>query len=643
MSAPQILPKEIRLTAPPTMPQARTYLFKQQSTQVQYSDNDTVQINLPRLQRSYLTNDSYLKFSLNVSFTPGQAGIGNVLPEWFCCLDTPGAYGILNKIEVYDYLGSTILESTAGHSQLMSLLMDLDLSDQERRNHYNVIAGTAGGLTRFHYTNAAMPGTLTLSGSQANTDYLGSGLDTDGYKWIGIPQGGRQVVLKIPKVQNPNFVAIKGDLIYVQMQTNSPNANYFNTFGYVPIVNDPTIETVNTRDYWNVMYDAPLNVNTTGAVIGAGVAYATGTNGTFIYYTKASINNDQSSQQLVLAGPVSGELLYLPPSTSKLTVTREYAIPLLSFLGLLSDKYAPLHNGYTIMLTLNPGASFMGFSSAAGDLTLIPPDVSWNINNVYFEAQVLELGPVAESLLLSSTNGLPLVVPTKAFRSYVSSVVANSTTFRLDLNINVASLTDVLWFMRPSSDLNNYRYRQFQRIRNYAQNWYFQYGSSILPQTQGITCSDTSTNANSVGTSYTEAYCELLKARHALSSSTFETTISRSNYGIDTPGMFPDHPYLNSLAGSPYNPATAAPSAEARVLNYFSLFEYGRFAAGLDLELVPGKSQNLISGLNTNGMNTSIYVTFAANAGVVNAQFDAFAEYDAFINIAPGLASTVSF
>lgn len=643
MSAPQILPKEIRLSAPPTMPQARSYLFKQQSTQVQYSDNDTCQINLPRLQRSYLTNDSYLKFNLNVSFTPGLAGSTGNLPAFYCCLDTPGAYGIFNKIEVYDYLGSTILESTAGHSQLMSLLMDLDLNDNERRNHYNLIAGTAGGLTRFHYTSASIPIQLTMSGSNVNTDFLSGGTATSGYTWAGIAAGGTSVVLKIPKTQNSTFVGMKGDLINVVMQTNSPNANYFNTGGYVPLVQDPIIQTTNASDYYQVVYDAPQGQNTTGAVIGAGVPYATGTNGTVINFAKGVVSNDQSSQQLVLASPVSGEMLFAPPSTSKQTVTREYAIPLLSFLGLLSDKYAPLHNGYTIMLTLNPGSAFLGFSGPAGDESSIPSDISWNISNVYFESQVLELGPVAESLLLASTNGLPLVVPCKAFRNYVGNILSNQTTYRLDLNINVASLTDILWFMRQSSDLNNYRLRNFQRIRNFAQNWYFQYGSSILPQTQGITCSDSNVNVNSKGTNYTEAYCELMKSRHSLATGSFETTINRANYGIDVPGRFPDHPYLDTLIGTAYNPITAPASTEASVLNYFSLFEYGRFAAGLDLELVPGKSQNLISGLNTNGMNTSIYVTFAANAGVVNAQFDAFAEYDAFINIAPGLASTVSF
>ena len=67
--------------------------------------------------------------------------------------------------------------------------------------------------------------------------------------------------------------------------------------------------------------------------------------------------------------------------------------------------------------------------------------------------------------------------------------------------------------------------------------------------------------------------------------------------------------------------------------------ELGRFAAGLNLELVPGKE--IICGLNTNGMNTSINMTFAANT--IASRVDAWCEFDSFINITPGLATTVSF
>ena len=74
--------------------------------------------------------------------------------------------------------------------------------------------------------------------------------------------------------------------------------------------------------------------------------------------------------------------------------------------------------------------------------------------------------------------------------------------------------------------------------------------------------------------------------------------------------------------------------------------EASKFAAGICLELVSGK--DIICGLNTNGMNTSINMIFRDgddNLGIAvqQARIDAWCEYDSFINISPGLATTVSF
>ena len=46
IEVPTVLPKELRLDAPPTMPQARSYLFRQQSTLQSYGPGSTIQINI---------------------------------------------------------------------------------------------------------------------------------------------------------------------------------------------------------------------------------------------------------------------------------------------------------------------------------------------------------------------------------------------------------------------------------------------------------------------------------------------------------------------------------------------------------------------------------------------------------------------
>lgn len=538
MATAQVLPKELRLSAPPTMPQARSYLFKQGSVGSVYEpgQSNVVTINLPRLQRSYLTKDSYLKFRIALGWTNNATFAAATTPV-APVFDTMGAFGLFDRIEVYDYLGSTLLESTSGFGQLMGLLIDTQSSSDELAFHYNANSGMKGGRIA-QDSDVYQPGTATGSA-------------------------------------------------------------------------DATVAVMN--------------------LIGANTGHA---------FTVPDT-----------ATPTNGNKV-----NASTTYYYEFCIPLFSFLGLLSPKFAPLHNGYTINFTLNTAARAFGFSGTGG-ATLNGSLTTYKMDNIYMCCQVLELGPVAESMLLSSTQGQPLVVPSKAYRNYVGNVNKGSSSYRLDLNLNVASLTNILWIMRPldcsaaalgvAGDTvtwkDNVMYKSLSyRIRNYLQNWNFQYGSTILPQTSGIQCmgmNGSMVDSNRGG--YNEGYCELMKARHALNASNFQTNINKKNFWIDTPLSGAANEFLA------INNAAAVKLAQQKVmaLTPSNLYSTGKFACGLDLELVSGRSNEMVCGMNTNGMNTSINATFHSDfiANVENALIDAWCEYDSFINISPGIATTVSF
>lgn len=495
MSQAQVLPKELRLIPPPTMPQARSYLFKQQSTLSTYAAGETIQINIPRLQRSYLTKDSYLKFKLTVNYADISGTAGSTI-----ALDTAGAYGLIDKIEVYDYLGSTLLESTSGHGQLMATLLDISTSNIDRQNHL-----------------AANSGTL---------------------------EGG--VITKISDTG--------------KFQTQIPSQ--------------------------------------------CGKILATKT-------TSAALN-------------------------AETTCTFEFGIPLFSFIGLLSTKFAPLHNGYTINITLNSLNKCIKSFNIADVTTAEKVVSSISVSYVNYCCQILELGPVAESMLLSSTQGMPLIIPTKAYRNYVGNVDSESSSYKLDLNLNVASLTNLLWIMRPTTILDDQNYSSLSwRIRNYLQSWYFQYGSSVLPQTSGIIArgrhGDSDDDAKNNG--FIEAYNELMKSRHNFNSENWNTSIDPEYYKLDVGTN-----YVPVPCNTTTNAADGATEMTTKVRR-------GQFAAGIDLELVSGRSNDIVCGLNTNGMNTSINLTFDSTlySSVVAARLDCWCEYDAFINISPGIATTVSF
>ena len=541
-----VLPKELRLGVPPKMPQARSYLFRQQSTLASFSSGQTIQINIPRLQRSYLRKDSYLRFRVQGSFT--QAAKTDSL-----VLDTSGAFGFFEKLEVFDYLGSTVLESISGIPQLTALLLDLGLKEiVESRNG-----------------NASM----------------GLGLD---YSYSG---------------------------------------------------------------------NKPLAAGSTAA---PSVLQA------------SSITNSGS-----LFPPSSGDRLVKGVDINNTVITaaatykfcREFAIPLPSFLGLLSEKMIPLHNGFTIVLTvagkrtpvfvsqfqdLSLSASVAATAVLSGDRAVpstadfTDDKISWSIDDVYMNCQILELGPVAESMIMSSSQGSPLVVHTKSMRNYVSNINTAVPEFTLNMNLNVASLTNVLWIMRSSDQIDKFLYASCgNRTRNFLQRWQFQYGSTTLPQSNGIQAMGSSLPAV-MGTiadpeRYTflsaggqEAVQELLKCRPLSLTS---NRIILSNFISDS--KFNQNLALNQAG------LTAIPALNQLGLlpSYNSFFNLGRFAAGLNLQLANGKDGQIISGLNTNGMNTSIRGTFhhLYTAYMDKVRVDAWAEYDAFINISPGIATTVSF
>lgn len=522
---PEIMPKELRYGLIPTMPQSRSYLFKQRSEYVEYdvSQGQTIEINIPRLQRTYLTKDSYLKFDMVFDISKTNVGTADAGERDYLAFDRCGVWGLFDRIEVYDYMGSTLLERISGVSDLMTLLMDTHATTDEMSNYFNILAGTNYGY-------------IDVNTSTASNE-----------------------LARIQRVKNPNI----GYIIH--------------------------------------------NKNTNTAVAGNSVVV-------------------------------------------------QFSVPLFSFLGLLSSKFVPLHNGFTIKLVLNDPNYFLlsGTTDSVNTGNRYKVE-SVTVGNAEFAAQVLELGPVAEGLIMDSLGGQPVALHTKTFRLFkdVINGAYNSSpqsSFRLDLDLNVISLTNLLWLMKPLGYVtqggttqtpipsNNLGFQQIgQRVRNYLQRWNFQYGSSYLPNVNGISAITTTyptrkyaTIGSRVG-NVLETYVELLKSRHGWNTASHPTQIAYLEYFADK-----------------YNTLTQNFSDAG---NINSLEDCPKFACGLDLELVSGKSSEVICGMNTNGLNTCINGWFnpenaSANnsdKGTVDSLILAWAEYDAFVNIAPGVATTVSF
>jgi hypothetical protein len=577
----EVLPSELQMVAPPTIPQARSYMFKQGSDLTEYdmNKNNRIRINIPRLQRSYLMKNSYLRFRINMDYTSSTSAA-----LW---LDRCGAFGIFDRIEVYDYLGGTLLEQTNNLPALITLLGDLNYT-----------------ITDF------------------NTELTA----TQGYD----------------------------------------GSNVFN----------------NTTDF-----------------------------------DRYEIRTANSGFTLIPPATVGSVASFM---------TWEFAIPIPSFLGLFSDKYVPLHNGFSIDFFLNDVAS--AFVSRSNILdsssTSISITQTW-LSNVEWCCQIMELGEVAESMVMAQN---PLVMHSTQFRNFRDIVLGSGTqsTFRLDMNLNVVSLRNIRFMMRPSF-YTGLAYPVYgHRIRNFLQNWNFQYGSSYLPEIAGIQTRSSVvpvTKNSATGTltpqgsdwyksnGFTQGYMELLKTVDSSKTSTInwyeykidtvgsaQFTVATSAYGVTgnftlaanltlPPGTAiqitaQTGGSLSTTAGTYYyvmaNPAptattfsvsatlggagltgvTTATAVAFTVIqnDYFgglgntvpvspaisTATLSGKFAAGVDTRL---STKNAVSGIDTNGLLVSINGQFDRDQvpNMVQANLDVFAEFDTFIQVIPGVATTVTF
>lgn len=694
------MPKELRLGAPPTMPQARSYLFRQQSTLSAYNPDDQIQINIPRLQRSYLSKESYLQFRLNGQFEPATPIISGsdsqFVPDLF--LDDAGAWSLFERMEVFDYLGSTVLESTDALPQLMSLLIDMGAEFTDPQHEGPVVHGLGDSYTATNQNDSSSY-TAVLANSPVTFPFTSGPNAT-----IDITIGtGTKFTYTFPGSSTPyaNY-----DAFFAALQPWMASLTVGNVVGGTPlgITPRPSSRVVNGTDFVSSS-GAAFTVTPTGT----GVTALSNALGMLTSATPAFVGTATNQGTEIMSTAGVGKSFYCggqslatfgtTRTVTKRSFVKKFAIPLPSFLGFLSKKMVPLHNGFTIVLTIASKFKPMFMAAKQVPVAIVSPmsgsDASnvqrgvqleaintneprsgqsgttlninapsrlpdpatfwWNITDVALVCQILELGPVAESMILSSTQGQPLIVHSKQLRNYRGTVSATAPEFYLPLNLNVASLTDILWFMRPNGTENDLRYASVgSRIRNYLWRWEFQYGSTVLPQSQGIQCMEMSGPVVPAGITpftgndliaaqvngYTECFNELLKARP---NNPYRGRFTQDNYNNQWNIGFGS---FQSFGATPWRCISGLTGSMGTSL-YGGEGEICKFACGLNTELVTGKSGDLICGLNTNGMNTQIrgyfHPSYLSSNNRAESAIDAYAEYDAFVNISPGIATTISF
>jgi hypothetical protein len=523
------MPAELNLSAPPTLPQARSYISKQLSEYTEYDvkRGNKIRVDIPRLQRSYLMKDSYIRFRVNIDMSKTTNDVAN---EPMIAFDKCGAYGLFDRIEVYDYLGGTLIEQTNNVPALISMLVDVD----------NDILSTMGQ-------------------SSVNGGFGEAGIFID---------------------------------------ANGSEEDYSD--------NDPA---------------------------------------------------------LCLKPPVNGSRIWgrvlTDPQTNVFT-TFEVCIPVISFLGTLSDKYVPLHNGFSVYFHLNSvDNAFITRSTAQqADNDFVTFQDVW-ITNFEYVCQIMELGDQAEAIVQSTE---PLVIHSKQYRHFTDMILGGGlqSAFRFDLNLNVVSLRNLFFTMRPTYYQNSRIFPCYgHRIRNFLENWNFQYGSSYLPEIAGIASRSSSVPGSRNG--YTPSPVitkDIMGTNVTLTNEFFKShgstqcleelskTVGRpctnmsSYYCIDTafhPGSDTAGDITKSAVPWQYRNNKLNPT-----LDDLAYKPAGQFVGGLNTRL---SRKNTVSGIDTNGLQLSINGSFDRDrlAYMLDAIMDVWAEHDAFVQIIPGVATTVTF
>lgn len=558
MNAQETLPTELRMSAPPALPQARSYLFKQRSEYTEYDmgKSTKIRINIPRLQRTYLSKDSYLRFRLNLDVTSQVATANNTsVIMGGLYLDRAGAYSLFDRMEVYDYMGGTLIEQVNNLPALMVMLNDT--------------------MTPIESFNSKLQSTQGFEGSM------------------------------------------------VGVTSESPESFEFRT--------------ANSGER---LFPEQWETKTTGQA--AVTKYA----------------------------------------------TFEFAIPLPSFLGNFSKKFVPLHNGFSIDLFLNNvNQAFISYGCiqakapvAAYNPKTDPPLApskytpspgltqaeigqvvitnAW-ITNAELCAQVMELGNDAENLVLASNGSGPLVIPSTFYRYFTDLVKGSgesdqTSTVGMDLNLNVVSLKNIRFGMRPAFYQNSLAYPAYgHRIRNFLENFSFRYGSSFLPELAGVSARSStvplsrvtgSTFLTSVDASkadgFTQAYAELIKTGPP----------NHWNDPLKLGSITPSEYHVDLLVGPALSDPRSNPTTLSRAdfllapppIGKYYTNVCGKFMGGLDLRL---SSKEVVSGIDTNGLLVRLNMKFDDDnlSEMVNAVLDVYAEHDAFVQVIPGVATTVTF
>ena len=312
-----------------------------------------------------------------------------------------------------------------------------------------------------------------------------------------------------------------------------------------------------------------------------------------------------------------------------------FSLPLLSgIIGINASKMLPvgkLHAPIRVEMYLaaNDDAIYYGLP-AAGAL--------WQILNVEFCACYVEIQD--DSLDTNPAPGEQEYISTTTYRQASTYMpAATSGEFTTLLPFRAASITALYARFRPFGTAiqganGTAAYRKGASINPNLSFYYFRIGSSIYPNKPVYL-----TNGSLVGTG-AEAYGELLKSFHALSSTIGNTALTHNSYNVAataTQGFALNYvPGSKSLAATTVAVAGVVPPIDTHG---------NAFAIGLECQSFSNRNDTILSGIST--LNSQIYFTGGIANGLTaggvannyNYTIDFFSQMDMVLVMQDGILS----
>lgn len=314
---------------PTTIPQARRYTRTFQALGNRtFTEDDNIIIDIPPIQQTYLTKDARIFFTFDMEFNVTQELSSynkntsmpnsnlNVVQKPLPMLDVCGPYGFIRALEVYDYLGNTLIEKIDRHDLMASILSDFFLDNEVDRLRPYIYENqtVSSDLEWFNYTDEQTTPISTFSQvyyHDVNRDF-------------GLPA--------------------------VQTRVNGIN------------LLDPDRSSLGQQSFTELSNNATYTDYVRSAISGTGTTY--------------------------------------------IVPRWVFSIQLLNFMGRMSEKFVPLHNGFRIVLKTNKSTVPVKFSLPNGGLNMpyynsvngkivtvpiIPSITKFNFSDVYLRADLLEI------------------------------------------------------------------------------------------------------------------------------------------------------------------------------------------------------------------------------------------------------------